>query len=413
MADQKTSEELAKSRWAPQGSDEPSSNRHQKRSYKTKSTPQTVRPPQPAVTATTTTTTNGTTITASASSTPNGTSSVPPNTNPKIWTPSPRPAPSNGTAPTSTSPTQHHQEQQQQQQQRAARLPRVVGGVSSSLGDGWENIPTHPEPPIPEPSSSAHSLRSDSQLPTEKKTRPIPPSIADAVEALSRYRKIRRRLEWKLRHLVDGFKQATNRDQPAAEQLYAEQMFKLDFHEYYGLLERALVYLMLVWNIHVSRAHPSTNTNKISWADEMNGGGSSTHRYHANVLEALRDLDSPYFEVLGSGERFAHLQKAKELRNRWKYADVDPEERERDPQTWRAGYKAWKDALTPLESYDFDTIFVQILQGLVEAADIAQQRVDELGREAGQDDAAAAAGGSESDPDDWDFLVDAMDWEAV
>ncbi|RAH65937.1 uncharacterized protein BO66DRAFT_332835, partial [Aspergillus aculeatinus CBS 121060] len=232
---------------------------------------------------------------------------------------------------------------------------------------------------------------------------------------LSRYRKIRRRLEWKLRHLVDGFKQATNRDQPAAEQLYAEQMFKLDFHEYYGLLERALVYLMLVWNIHVSRAHPSThtNTNKISWADEMNGGGSSNHRYHANVLEALRDLDSPYFEVLGSGERFAHLQKAKELRNRWKYADMDPEERERDPQTWRAGYKAWKDALTPLESYDFDTIFVQILQGLVEAADIAQQRVDELGREAGQDDAAAAAGGSESDPDDWDFLVDAMDWEAV
>ncbi|PYI27258.1 hypothetical protein BP00DRAFT_325012, partial [Aspergillus indologenus CBS 114.80] len=278
--------------------------------------------------------------------------------------------------------------------------------------------PTHPEP-TPEPSSCAPSQRSESQSPTKtQKKRPIPPSIADAVEAISRYRKIRRRLEWKLRHLVDGFKQATNREQPAPEQLYAEQMFKLDFHEYYGLLERALVYLMLVWNIHVSRAHPSTSTStstKISWADEMNGGGSGTHRYHANVLEALRDLDSPYFEVLGSGDRFAHLQKAKELRNRWKYADLDPEERERDPQTWRAGYKAWKDALTPLESYDFDTIFVQILQGLVEAADIAQLRVDELGREAGQDDAAAAAaaGGSESDPDEWDFLVDAMDWEAV
>ncbi|PYH48056.1 uncharacterized protein BP01DRAFT_353934 [Aspergillus saccharolyticus JOP 1030-1] len=395
--------DLASSRWASLGPNENATTkaghgwtheRNRKRaSNKAQPQPSKEAPPHqqldpadlPTIAALSLTSSSG----SSSSSNPHGASA--PHTNPKIWTSSPRPEPSNSNSNTGTALTLH-------------RLPRVVGGARASLPNEWAHLARSAPDPKPESSPS----------PTRKSVakRPIR-SLSAAGENLSRYRRIRVRMEWKLRYLVDGYRQATETDAPAERVAVAEQMFKLDFYEYYSYLERGIVHLLLVFDIRISRdARPSGR----SWADEVeqeaNGGGQGQqqqqHRYHANVLEALRDVESPFYEVLGSGERFVQLQKAKELRNRWKYADMTPAERERDPQTWRASYKAWKDALIPLQSYDFDTIFVQILMGLTEAAEIAQQRVEEVSRAAGQEDS-----GSESDPDEWDFLVDAMDWEAV
>ncbi|RAL13420.1 uncharacterized protein BO97DRAFT_343024 [Aspergillus homomorphus CBS 101889] len=243
-------------------------------------------------------------------------------------------------------------------------------------------------------------------------------STSAASENLSRYQKIRHRLEWKLKHLVDGYRQATSTaaDATVEKLAFAEQMFKLDFYEYYSYLERGIVHLLLVFGLRVSGSSASSSGPRRRWGDdddEDSNRGGYTHRYHANVLDALRDPDSPFYEVLGSGERFAQLQKAKELRNRWKYADMTPEERERDPQTWRAAYKAWKDARTPLARYDFDHMLIQILKGLAEAAELAQQRLDEVSRRAGEDTDDDSDSDDSDVSDEYDFMVDAMDWEAV
>ncbi|KAL4922109.1 hypothetical protein BDW62DRAFT_197346 [Aspergillus aurantiobrunneus] len=202
-------------------------------------------------------------------------------------------------------------------------------------------------------------------------------SLLSASDELSRFMKIVARLKWKLPFLAEGYRLAT--DPTGMDLAQAEIMFKLDFHEYYALLERALVHLLGVFGITVSAA-------------TRNPGWTGSHRYHANVLEALEAKTSPLRGVLGSGDRLWQLKRAKELRNRWKTADLSQEEKEQgDDGPTRA-----------LDSYDLDRILAEIFDGLddgyrLAAAHAAQH--DPLGRG--------------SSAMDWDFIVDAMDWEAV
>ena len=223
--------------------------------------------------------------------------------------------------------------------------------------------------------------------------------------------KIVARLRWKLPFLAHGYHLAISRveemsDDSAPDVVQAEIMFKLDFHEYYALLERAIVHLLAVFNISVSAVGGQGGRGRGQGGRggvQVNRGGYhsvGTHRYHENVLQALHEESTPLTPVLGTGYVLELLRKAKELRNRWKTADMTKEERERDP------YESRKNVLH-LASFDFDEIFTGIFQGLEEAYARAKAHVD-LCKRPGDTE------GDNLDPaTGWGFMVDAMDWEAV
>lgn len=146
---------------------------------------------------------------------------------------------------------------------------------------------------------------------------------------LDRFTKIARRLKWKLPFLAHGYNTATAHvddgdfDGAAAQQTEAELMFKLDFFEYYMLLERALVHLMGVFGVEITGAFrngaavPPKNRGgdgrRAGAVSESGGiGKKSDHRFHANVLEALDDARNPLNKSLGSDEVRYALARAKE-----------------------------------------------------------------------------------------------------
>ncbi|KAL3476704.1 hypothetical protein BJX99DRAFT_258254 [Aspergillus californicus] len=210
---------------------------------------------------------------------------------------------------------------------------------------------------------------------TENQTQPSPDrgnNHLSPVEELERFMKIVARLRWKLPFLAEAYRLATLPADRGFDVAHAEIMFKLDFHEYYALLERALVHLLGVFAITVTAA----SKNQYQ----------AMHRYHANVLEALQAKTSPLQSALGSGDRYAQLKKAKELRNRWKTADAPGEEK-----------------VMPLGSYDLEKILAAVFDGLEDGYRLAEAH-------------AAEHDSSDKSRDhsmDWDFIVDAMDWEAV
>ncbi|KAJ5222964.1 uncharacterized protein N7469_009204 [Penicillium citrinum] len=248
-------------------------------------------------------------------------------------------------------------------------------------------------------------IRTHPKNPSPSRTQPTPTStpisnLLPPSEELARFMKIVSRLRWKLPFLAEAYRLATLPDvaggglDSADDHQHAEIMFKIDFHEYYALLERAIVHLLAIFNISVSsRNNPSTRPSN----------NPGIHRYHANVLSALEEESTPLTPVLGSGKTIHLLRQAKELRNRWKTADMTDAEKESDPIGDRSG-------VIPLSSYNFEEIISGIFAGLEEGYIRAKTHVD-LCRRPGDD--SYDFGGSRESEADWDFMVDAMDWEAV
>ncbi|OGM47190.1 hypothetical protein ABOM_003902 [Aspergillus bombycis] len=203
-------------------------------------------------------------------------------------------------------------------------------------------------------------------------------------QELARFMKIVGRLKWKLPFLAEGYRLATLPADGGVDVAHAEIMFKIDFFEYYALLERAIVHLLGVFGVTVTGAiSRSQSTPRLG----RSGSPVATHRYHANVLDTLESENCPLYPVLGTGNVREQLRKAKELRNRWKTADMSKEEAEKD-------------------SYDFDHILSEIFVGLEDGLALAREHVARVENGTGD----GLSGDSEAD---WDFIVDAMDWEAV
>ncbi|KAJ9133196.1 hypothetical protein NKR19_g9145 [Coniochaeta hoffmannii] len=253
------------------------------------------------------------------------------------------------------------------------------------------------------------------------------PQLPASYNELTRYTKIVRRLKWKLPYLASGYRQAVDRVGPHVDQsrvAEAELMFKIDFFEYYMLIERALVHLLGVFGITVSPSFSSSSHHRNGGADAPPNGGyhhSHRHRYHANVLEALDNPDNPLHEALGSGDVRRQLWRAKDLRNRWKNVD--------DPNGLGGRNGNYKGAATesaPLESYDLEHILVIIFEGFDRAFAIAEQFVlteMQRGRSQVEGGVDGQSGGvvhmmdgfepAASEEQEWEFIVEAMDWEAV
>jgi hypothetical protein len=248
------------------------------------------------------------------------------------------------------------------------------------------------------------------------------PRLPASYDELTRYTKIVRRLKWKLPYLASGYRQAVDRVGPHIDRSHvaeAELMFKIDFFEYYMLLERALVHLLGVFGITVSPSFSRSSQLHKSGADTPDGG--YYHRYHANVLETLDSTDNPLHEVLGTGDVRRQLWRAKDLRNRWKNVDDPPA----GGEARNGSYKGAATESAPLESYDLERILLIIFEGFDRAFVIAEQYVlAELQREKqlqggvdGQNGAVAdmleGFQPAASEESQWEFIVDAMDWEAV
>lgn len=218
---------------------------------------------------------------------------------------------------------------------------------------------------------------------------------AHAALELNRYTKIVRRLKWKLPFLSLAYHAAVDRLSPA-DPAEAELMFKMDFFEYYMLIERALVHLLGVFGISVSRGGGGGPRGRQQ--TDLSGSRWGEHRYHANVLAALDSRENPLRAALGTGEVRHQLRRAKDLRNRWKtVGEEDDEEGGGSPR--KTG---------PLESYDLERILSCIFDGFDEAFLLAQAYVY---GEGGGMDVDAEEGGTEEQQ--WEFMVEAMDWEAV
>ena len=198
-----------------------------------------------------------------------------------------------------------------------------------------------------------------------------------------RFEKIAKRLSWKLFHLSAGFHRATSAapslppgSEGASEREHFEIMFKLDFYEFYMLLERALVHLLGVFDISVSRdADPAGGFKGRARA--------SDHAYHHNVLAALDSPDNVLHGVLGRGDVRACLSKAKEMRNRWKY--LDEQQAGGDPG---------------LAECNVEVILETIVNAFEAAYEVAKGKV-------------VSECGEPEQHVDWGFMVDAMDWEAL
>ncbi|KAF6833876.1 hypothetical protein CMUS01_06381 [Colletotrichum musicola] len=232
-------------------------------------------------------------------------------------------------------------------------------------------------------------------------TQSKPPSQQE----FKRYIQIVRRMKWKLPFLSHAYHSAIAMpgdplwagETNAAE---AELMFKLDFYEYYMLLERAIVHLLSVFGVTVSK------DKDRRWGGGGGPGAASTHAFHENVIAALEVRDNPLHEALGTGEVLFSLYRAKELRNRWKYAELQAggnNGAQGQQQRERSG-------TAPLESYDLDRIFREVFAGFDAGYAVAERKV---AGDVGVLDLAGGVEMMEIEEDEFDFMVEAMDWEAV
>ncbi|KAI0884166.1 uncharacterized protein GGS22DRAFT_165013 [Annulohypoxylon maeteangense] len=244
-------------------------------------------------------------------------------------------------------------------------------------------------------SSSSNATMSASHSETlllQFEDRPLPE------QEFSRFLKIVARLNWKLPFLKMGYSMAKEVTDKEQSQIQAcETQFKLDFHEFYMLIERALVRLMGIFGVIVRRngiiidGVIRMNNAKDESSDQNTVEDSKErpiqHFYHKNVLTALQDPKNPLYSIFGKPEVRTQLSRAKDLRNRWKNID------EADPINF---------APLSLSSYNLEVIMQTILTAIEEAHIVAVEYLRKRGNKP-----------IEAKEDDWEFMVDAMDWEAV
>jgi len=104
----------------------------------------------------------------------------------------------------------------------------------------------------------------------------------------------------------------------------AENMFKVDFFEFYTLLERYITTCLAILGTNVSGSAPQTNINALRYItnpDLHRTRPLASHAFHANLLEALDDEKCPLHAAFGVQHVRVELGLAKDFRNAWKDAD--------------------------------------------------------------------------------------------
>ncbi|KAI1814914.1 hypothetical protein GGS20DRAFT_369256 [Poronia punctata] len=277
------------------------------------------------------------------------------------------------------------------------------GLASSRWAPAWNHPPLTSWPRPPPPSSQPVNgtptpVTTNPPNTTSHQDQPSSPE-----QQLSRFLKIVARLKWKIPFLETGYRIALDRAGKQQQDIDANEIhFKLDFHEFYMLIERALVHLMGVYGIVI---YPYTGPDGKGYGV---GAGSQSnpeafrdraqrHQYHENVLLALDSPENPLHGILGRPEVRRQFARAKELRNRWKNAD------EADSGRF---------VPAPLEAYNLEEMLQAILLALEQAFFVTEQYVRQRNPSINQNSPVSTADWT-TNSEDWEFMVDAMDWEAV
>ncbi|KAK7515145.1 uncharacterized protein IWZ02DRAFT_57593 [Phyllosticta citriasiana] len=232
----------------------------------------------------------------------------------------------------------------------------------------------------------------------------VKPKISTLRELdLERIRKLIARVSWKTQFLLHSQHMALTLPVPDPENrssyLNPTTMFKLDFFEFYVLLERTLVQLLSFFHISVPKTKAEDGDTLRSKAFSAYG-----HSYHANVLAALDRRDNPLREILGAGDVRKHLETAKAFRNRWKDAENESE--------GHADAQAWREDIVKLSLEQMTGCIMDALEKGYLLCEEKEIGAKEAGSSPGDFLAAGPAIGDNHFEDDTMDLDDAP-WEAV
>jgi hypothetical protein len=232
----------------------------------------------------------------------------------------------------------------------------------------------------------------------------------------------------------------------------AETMFRVDFFEWYVLLERCLVCALGSVGVGVSSGFDPNGTRReeeggegaIGAAGEPDGGesgnayrnasangtglgepligdrrmfqysGGYAHRFHENVLAALdTPVRNPLHGILGMGRVREYIGVAKEFRNRWK--DVDENTASISGEELEVTIdRKLKRYAGILQDLNLDAMLGCILETLERARVVGEEELRKLGGEVRHDGIMGQGDvGMESDMADAPFEAggDAMEWD--
>ncbi|KAJ9641027.1 hypothetical protein H2201_002262 [Coniosporium apollinis] len=247
--------------------------------------------------------------------------------------------------------------------------------------------------------SAARSSNNDALAGTSRSSSP-------RKDDLHKIQRLISRLSWKSDLLLASQARALSDDASAVKDATDSHtspitMFKLDFFEYYVLLERILVLLLAFFNVHISRDHSSAAGKDGPPQTQPLYLG---HRYHANVLEALEKPSNPLHACLGKGPVKAHLAMAKASRNRWKDAD--------------AQHPVLLEEESTIFGPQLEEILRSILEALKQSWQLAENQTVKDAPRANEEAGAAAfahdrAFDMELDDAPWETVGDAMDWDEI
>lgn len=188
-------------------------------------------------------------------------------------------------------------------------------------------------------------------------------------------------------------------------------MFKVDFFEFYILLERAIIHLLAVFVIVVSASTAvETEGDDASAANgnQIFGDGRvfnrATHSYHENVLKALDQPTNPFHKILGSGEVRSYLSIAKEFRNRWKDAE-EQSSSSSSPDRNNTRQRRYERLLRELK---LEEMLSCLLLALKTAKQLAEQ---ECVRAGPVNPTTEQRGRTDETQQPWESMPDAMDWD--
>jgi hypothetical protein len=154
-------------------------------------------------------------------------------------------------------------------------------------------------------------------------------------------------------------------------QKQAESMFKVDFFEFYTLLERYISTSLEIMGVHVSGTAPRTNVNALKYItnpDLHRTRPRALHAFHANLLDALDDPNCPLHVSLGNQDVRIQLGIAKDYRNAWKDAD------EKVSKTNGHNKDDESRKNVRLQDLDLDNMLRYLLAGCEHAHSIVQER---------------------------------------
>jgi hypothetical protein len=177
-------------------------------------------------------------------------------------------------------------------------------------------------------------------------------------------------------------------------------MFKVDFFEFYTLLERYVTHCLSILGVSVSATGPRANINALRFITNpelARRRPEALHQFHANLLEALDDEKNPLHAALGIQDVRIQLGLAKDYRNRWKDADEKA-----TTSQWLREDDAKRQI--KLEELELEKMLKLLLYGCEQALNVVHKRpVNPNGALTGRD----------FEPNGYDYSYDSMETDDV